>query len=189
MSMSTLLSLMLDLMMDIHKANYNNIPACVTNLDTRISHTITQLGHVVCVQQHNYKLGNVIYYDTHMPYTLIFALSLHNNISCLYLTQIKLITPCTFNNILVHSQPATGYSHVYLYFVLWPASYLCYKRCVLEYQQKSGYVAAMVVQLVFTMLKALVFQYNTLSHQRPAKKTRPVKAASHNLHYDVINFV
>ena len=63
----------------------------ITNLGIRISYTITQLGHVLCVQLHDYKLVNVTpmhYSSQHvlLMHILISALDLHIKILCLHLS-------------------------------------------------------------------------------------------------------
>ena len=121
-------------------------------------------------------------------------------ISCLHLTQIKLIILYTFNNTTINkclyevafqyiaSQLATGYSQL-LYTIA--SLLLCYISCVLGHQQKSSYVPAMVaqLQLVFTILRALILPVKYTTQLGPAKKTTPMKAVSHNLHYHIISFV
>ena len=134
-------------------------------------------------------------------HTLISALDLHNNSSCLHLTQINLIMHFQqqlFINaymkysILIHSQLASYGVQLCIFILYNIASQLAFvlqKLCAWTSIEVWQCPCNDSIASVYNAKGCDFFQYSTLSHQGPAKKVMPVKAGSHNHHYHIISFI
>ena len=149
--------------MDIHIAM--QLYTHITNLDTKISYVLQlsqdmQFGssnvitklmlHPCTIQFMTY--ANAYFYLIFAQQHLVFTFNLGIINHAMHFPQKLLI------NALMKQHPSTQLAsygvYVQLYYSYLATQLVCYKSCMLRHQQKSGYVPAMVAQLVFAVLRA-----------------------------------